>query len=551
MGKDVGMNKVAHYLQEHLVGEVLTTAEARKYFSTDGGVFEVAPSLVVYPQNESDVRKVARFCWQLAERGRSVPITARGRGSDQAGAAIGEGIILVTPAHMHRLVEFTPKNGTVVVQPGLVYAKLQQALHTHKRFLPPFPSSIEFSTIGGAVANNAGGEKTIKYGSTRNYVRGLKVVLANGELIETKRLNKHELSKKMGESSFEAEIYRALDKLIEEHHDVIQGMKLDVTKNSAGYDLLDIKRKDGSFDLTPLFVGSQGTLGIVTQATLDTEPYNPNTTLIAAHFEDINVAKDVVQELRALPEIPSAIEVVDDNLLNFIDETNPNQLKGIVEKPFAKLILLIEFDNSNERTQKTMVKRTLKILKQYEIDYQLETEEEAKERLWKIRHSAASVITHTQGSAKALPIIEDGVVPVDKFSEYLEGVYAIFKRYNLKIAIWGHAGNANLHMQPFLDLGELGDRQKVFKIIDDYYSLVIGLGGSTSGEHSDGRLRAPYLKQLYGEAAYELFEKTKKIFDPHNILNPGVKIDVKLEDVKPLLREEYSMEHLFDHLPHS
>jgi FAD/FMN-containing dehydrogenase len=328
-------------------------------------------------------------------------------------------------------------------------------------------------------------------------------------------------------------------------------MKLGVTKNSAGYDLFDVKQKDGSFDLTPLFVGSQGTLGIVTEATLDTEQYNPDTTLIAAYFDDISVAKDVVLELRNLPEIPSALEVVDENLLKFLDEMNPNQLKGIVKKPFSKLIVLIEFDNANERIKNKIVKRATKILKHYGITYDEETAPEAKERLWKIRHSAASVITQTQGTSKALPIIEDGVVPVDKFTEYLEGVYAIFKRYNLRIAIWGHAGNANLHMQPFLDLAEIGDRQKVFKIIDDYYSLVIGLGGSTSGEHSDGRLRAPYLEKLYGEDAYALFKNVKQIFDPHNILNPGVKINVTLEDIKPLLRHEYSMDHLFDHLPHS
>ncbi len=542
------MNKVAHYLQEHLTGEVLTSAEARKYFSTDGGVFQVTPQLIVYPQNENDVRKTARFAWQLAERGRIIPITARGRGSDQAGAAIGEGILLVFPAHMNKILELDSRGNTVTVEPGLVYAKLQQTLHTHGRFLPPFPSSIEFSTMGGAVANNAGGEKTVKYGSTRNYVKGLRVVLANGEVIETKPLSKRELSKKMGLSSFEGEIYRALDKLIEENKEVIDSTQLSVTKNSAGYDIVDVKTKNG-FDLTPLFVGSQGTLGVVTEVTFSTEPHNPNTTLIAAHFDDIDVAKDIVLELRKLPDIPSAIEVVDENLLTFLDEHNPNQLKGIVEKPFRKLIVLIEFDNPSDRVQKKMVKRTIKALNKRGIDYQVETERHAKEKLWKIRHSAASVITQTEGTAKALPIIEDGIVPVDRFREYLDGVYEIFGRYNLRVAIWGHAGNANLHMQPFLDLGQVGDRQKVFKIIDDYYNLVIGLGGSTSGEHSDGRLRAPYLKQLYGDEAYELFEKIKQIFDPHGILNPGVKIGVTINDVKPLLRHEYSMEHLYDHLP--
>jgi FAD/FMN-containing dehydrogenase len=130
-------------------------------------------------------------------------------------------------------------------------------------------------------------------------------------------------------------------------------------------------------------------------------------------------------------------------------------------------------------------------------------------------------------------------------------VYELFDKYHLTSAVWGHAGNANLHMQPFLDLSVVGDRQKVFKIINDYYSMVIELGGSTSGEHSDGRLRGPYLKKLYGDEMYDLFTKIKKVFDPYGTLNPGVKVGVEIDDVKPLLREEYSMEHLYDHLPKS
>jgi FAD/FMN-containing dehydrogenase len=545
------MNKVAHYLQEHLSGEVMTSADARKYFATDGSVFTVTPSIVVYPRNENDIRKTARFSWQLAERGRIAPITARGSGTDQSGGALGSGIMLVFPAHMNRILELDGKSGAVTIEPGINYGKLQQALHTHNRFLPPFPSSIEFSTVGGAIANNAAGEKTIKYGSTRDYVKSLRAVVANGEIIETRRLSKRELNKKLGLATFEGEIYRNLDALIEENKELITKSVLGVTKNSAGYDLADVRRKDGSFDLTPLIVGSQGTLAIVTEANLETEPHNSNTTLIAAFFDDLQVAEQVVLELRDLPEIPSALELVDENLLNFIQEHNPNQLKGIVDPPFHKLIILIEFDNPSERTQKRMAKKATKILSRYQVPYKVETEPFKREELWKIRHSAAAVISHTEGSTKALPIIEDGIVPVDKFQQYIQQVYKLFERYNLRAAIWGHAGNANLHMQPFLDLAQVGDRQKVFKIIDDYYRMVISLGGSTSGEHSDGRLRAPYLEALYGPEIYDLFKKVKKIFDPYGILNPGVKVNVTLDDIKPLLRQEYSMEHLYDHMPRS
>src|SRR3989344_654106 len=224
--------KAAHYLQEHLTGEVLTSVDARRYFSTDGSVFSLMPSLVVYPQNENDVRKTARFTWQLAERGRVIPITARGSGTDQGGAAIGSGIIMVFPAHMKRLVELDSKNNTVVVEPGMNYGKIQQTLHTHGRFLPPFPASMDYSTVGGAIANNSGGEKSVKYGTTKDYVKELRVVLANGEIIETRRLSKREFSKKMGLISYEGEIYRALDTLIEENQEVLSRARPNVSKNS-------------------------------------------------------------------------------------------------------------------------------------------------------------------------------------------------------------------------------------------------------------------------------------------------------------------------------
>src|SRR5882757_1496351 len=512
------MSKVAHYLQEHLVGEVVTSVDARRYFATDGSVFAVPPAMVVYPRHENDVRKTMRFTWQLAERGRSIPVTARGAGTDQGGAAIGSGLMLVFPAHMNRIIEFDSKSGYTIVEPGINYGKLQQTLETHSRFLPPFPASFEYSTIGGAIANNASGEKSVKYGDTGKYVQALRVVLANGEVIETKRLSKRELGKKLGLATFEGEVYRSIDKLLEENHELLANTQLPVTKNVAGYNVADIKRPDGSFDLTPLFVGSQGTLGIVTEATLRTEPYNPETTLIVSHFDDVEQAQQAVQELRDLPELPSAIEMVDGNLLEAVEAINPNQLKDVISKPFPKIVLLIEFDTSNERQQKKLVKRAQKVLDHRSSYQQVEHDPEKQAQLWKIRHASAAIMAQVKGHAKAVPIIEDGIVPLKQFSEYLRGTQEIFNRNGLQLAIWGHAGDANLHLQPFLDLSQVGDRQKAFKVIDEYYKLVIRLGGSTSGEHNDGRLRAPYLQPLYGNEVYVLLQKVKQVFDPYNNL---------------------------------
>ena len=166
-----------------------------------------------------------------------------------------------------------------------------------------------------------------------------------------------------------------------------------------------------------------------------------------------------------------------------------------------------------------------------------------------IRHASATVINHTEGRARALPLIEDGAVPLDKMEEFLNGIYGILMRNHLQAAVWGHAGDANFHVQPYLDVAQLGDRQIAFRIMDEYYKLVTGLGGTLSGQHGDGRLRGAYLPKMYGEEGYGLLEKVKKIFDPYGTMNPGVKIGVTIDGIKPLLRQEYSLGHLHQHLP--
>lgn len=545
------MSKVAHYLQEHLLGEVMTSADARRYFATDASIFTVAPSIIVYPRNENDVRKTTRFVWQLAERGRTIPITARGWGTDLSGGALGNGIMLVFPAHMNRIVELDQKTGVVVVEPGINYGRLQQTLQTHERFLPPYPASIEYSTIGGAVANNASGEKSVKYGTTRDYVKSLRVVLSNGEVIETGRLTKREHSKKLGLTTFEGEVYRALDKLIDENRGLVERTVRAVSKNNAGYDIFDVKRRDGSFDLTPLIVGAQGTLGTITEITFETEAYNPETVAFAAFFDSTNAAVDAVQELRRLAKVPSAIEFVDGHLLKIVNELNPNQLKDVLPTTTPAAVLIVEVDDVAGRHRKKTLKQIHHVFEKHAASFKEEDKPAEQTALWKIRHASSALLSFSDSQAKAIPVVEDGVVPLEKLSEFINGIYSIFSSAKLDVAIWGHAGDGNLHVQPFLDLGLLGDRQKAFRLMDEYYKLVTELGGSITGQHNDGRLRAPYLETMYGAEVYEFFAQVKKIFDPYNLMNPGVKVGSSVDDVRPLLRNHYSLDHLYKHMPRS
>lgn len=543
------MSKVAHYLQEHLVGEVMTGTDARRYFATDGSILQLAPALVAYPRNENDVRKTARFSWQLAERGRIIPVTARGSGTSRSGAALGGGIMLVFPAHMNRILELDTKANTVTVEPGINYSKLQQTLHTHGRFLPPYPSTIEYSTVGGAIANNTIGEKSVKYGDTRAYVQSLRVVLANGEVIETGRLSKRELSKKLGLATFEGEIYRSIDTLLEEQHELVEQLGRAVPRNNAGYELLDIRRKDGSFDLTPLLVGSQGTLGIVTEATLGTEAHNPQTALIMAQFDSLEHTQQAVLELRGLSDSPSVIELIDGRVLQQIHRLNPNQLKEIIKPPFAPVTLLIEF-NDGDRNIKKGVKRADKILEKYAANFDSTTDPEQQQQYWKLRQATSSLIGHNEGQTRSVPLA-DAVVPPERLREYLEGVRGLLDVLGLPTGLWGHAGDGNFRLQPQLNLAQVGDRQKAFRFLDEHNKLVMSLGGSISGTAGDGRLNTPYLEKMYGPQLYALLQKVKQIFDPYGTLNPGVKFGTSVDDLKAIIRSDFSLGHLYDHLPRS
>jgi FAD/FMN-containing dehydrogenase len=543
------MSKVAHYLQEHLVGEVMTSTDARRYFATDGSILQVAPALIVYPRNENDVRKTCRFSWQLAERGRVIPVTARGSGTSPSGAALSSGILLVFPAHMNRVLELDTKANTVTVEAGINYGKLQQTLHTHGGFLPPYPATVEYSTVGGAIGNNASGEKSTKYGDTRNYVKSLRVVLANGEIVDTGRLSKRELSKKLGLATFEGEIYRSVDTLLEENHDLVQQLRRNVLQNSAGYDLWDIKRKDGSFDLTPLIVGSQGTLAIVTEAVMNTESHNTQTTLIMAQFNSLEQCQSAILELNDLSEPPSSIELVDGNVLKQVNDLNPNQLKDIAQPPFSALTLLIEFDDPDKKVKKP-VKKTEKILEKYATQQVTTIDPEQQHQLWKLRQSVSTLIGHNEGHIIPVPLV-DGAVPLDRLREFMQGLYKLFETNNIAPALWGHIGDGSLQTRPKLNIGQVGDRQKAFRFLDEYHKLVIDLGGTISAETGDGRLRTPYLEKMYGPEQYGLLQKIKKIFDPYGTLNPGVKFGTSVDDLKGMIRSDFSLDNLYDHLPRS
>jgi FAD/FMN-containing dehydrogenase len=530
-------------LQSQLLGSVTDKPEVLEYFSTDSSLFQITPLAVIYPQNTADVRKTVQFVAERAAAGKELSLVGRGKGSDQSGGAVGEGMQVVFPAHMSKLLRLD--RDTVTVQPGILFKTLQQTLHTHGRWIPAYPASLDYSTIGGAVAQDASGEKSVKYGPMRDYVKGLKVILSDGSLIETHRLGGRELSRKKGLSTLEGEIYRKVDSLLLDHEALIKKHTLRTSKNAAGYALSKVRHKDGSFDLSQVFIGSQGTLGLITEITLKTLPYNPRTTLVAGYFDTSEALGAAVTKLRALG--PCAMEMVDRNLLDFVQNNYPGELTDLLPESSPKAVLLIEFDDTSQLTQKVKSGRAQRILSKHASSSRLSTDPVEQVALWKIRRSVSSWMWQADSSKPALPFVNDGIVPPDRLTAFLDKTYKLLAKHDLDAAIWGHAGDAHIHLQPRLDLSKKKDVDKLFTLSHEFSEMVIALGGSPSGSLGDGLLRSLYLKDLYGEDMMELFATVKHIFDPLSIFNPMKKSEATEEFTRAHLRSEYTIKHL-DHV---
>jgi len=537
------LREIIKKLQTVLAGEISANEDDLEYYSTDGGVFELSPTAIVYPVDTNDVSTLVKTVDAIHQNGNDkISLTARGNGTDQGGGPINTGIIIDFMKYMNQILEIG--DDYVIVQPGCLYGRLQKELKIRGRYLPPYPASVEVCTIGGAVANNAAGEKTVKYGATRNYVEAIQVVLSDGSVTWIHALSSAQMEQKKQLDTLEGEIYRQLESLIKNNFDVVHHNHPHVTKESAGYALWKVYTQ-GKFDLAQVVTGSQGTLCLITAVRLRTvaTPDPNKVSLMVSYYSSLESAGQAAQALHNLE--PSALEIVDKNLINLVNAQKPELLVGLLPAgEVPAVVLLTEFDNQNDEERHAKIQSAQEIINQHAYDSIVKHKPEEETQLWKLRRSAAAVMWTIPGTKKALPIIEDGTVPPHKLSEFITRAYEIFEKYNLEIAIWGHAGDADLHMQPFMDLSKTSDRKKLFVMTDEFYNMVHELGGTAAGEHNDSLMRAVYQPLMFGPEMSKLFNDVKYIFDPENMLNPHKKVGVDFNYVKKHLRHSYSIESL-------
>jgi FAD/FMN-containing dehydrogenase len=529
-------------LQTQLLGSVTDNAHTLDYFSTDGSIFQITPSAVVYPANTADVRKTVSFAADRARLGKPLGITPRGMGTGTEGGAIGEGIELVTPAFMNKLLRLD--RDTVTVQPGISFRTLQQTLHTHGRFIPSYPAAIDTATVGGAVASGIVGEKSVKYGPLRDQVTSLKVVLSDGSVIQTKRITSRELNRKKGHSSLEGEIYRKVDSLLLDHPALIKKHFPQTASNNAGYALDKVRAKDGTFDLSALIIGSGGTLGVITEITLRTVAYNPRTTLVVGYFGGADKMTDAVAKLRALG--PSALEMVDHNLLELVTLSRPGDLDGLLPDELPKYVVLVQFDDYSQLAQKLKCRRAERIFAKFAKSYRTSQDPVEQLALWKLRHASSAVISLMDTPA-AIPVIDDAIVPTVHLASLLDKTNKLLKQNSLDDGLWGHAGTAHVRLGPALDLAKKKDVDRIFSLTKEFHQIIASCGGSPCGSEADGLLKSLYLKEIYGEEVLELFASVKHIFDPEDIFSPMHKTQATEEYSRAHLRDAYSLNH-YDHI---
>ncbi|HEY9586043.1 MAG TPA: FAD-binding oxidoreductase [Candidatus Paceibacterota bacterium] len=533
----------SHALKLLISGQVADDEATLTKYSRDASLFKVVPKCVVFPKSANDIGKIVSYVAEHKQEDPALSITARAAGSCMAGGSLNESIILDITKHMAGIKSWS--ENSAVVLPGTMYRDFEKESLARGLFLPCFPASKNLCAFGGMIGNNCAGEKTLRYGKMEKYVRKLKMVFADGVEREIKPLSRDELEAKKGQNDFEGKIYRKLDDLLTQNTDLIEKARPNVSKNSAGYYLWNIKQ-NGVFDLNKLIVGSQGTLGIVTEAEIGLVKPAVKSKMLVIFLKHLNSLGEIVNEI--LKENPETLESYDDNTLKFAIRFLPDLARAMRARNFIwmtisfipevlmslrgglpKLVMLAEFTGDNDEELKRKTQRMRQSLKKFHFAMRITHSILEEEKYLTIRRESFNLLRkHVRGKRTA-PFIDDVVVRPEFLPEFLPKLRAILDKHKLLYTIAGHAGNGNFHVIPLMDMHDKRNKEIILPISKEVYSLVHQYGGSITAEHNDGIIRTPFLPMMYGEEVVKLFEKVKKIFDPQNIFNPGKKVNGSFE----------------------
>ena len=512
---------LAHALEGQIDGEVRFDKLSRALYSTDASVYQIEPIGVVAPRTRDDLVRVVRICSEFR-----CPLTMRGGGTSQAGQAIGPGLVVDTSKYLNHILHVDAERRQARVEPGVVLDQLNLAVRQHGLRFAPDPSTASRATIGGMMANNSSGARSVLYGKTIDHVIAQEVVLADGSVTRLHALSPAELETICAADSLEATCYRTVRQLASDLSGEIDRRFPKVLRRVGGYNLDEFTEPDQAFNLAKLMVGSEGTLGVVLEATLSLVPLPSAKAVMVIQFADL------LESLAATPLIlghePSAVEVMDRFIL---DHTKQNAALHAIRSSFVEgdpgAILCVEFYADRPEDLPPRLDALEQDLRHHRLGdrYHHVLAADAQARVWSIREVALGLSMAMKDDAKSLAFVEDTAVSPDRLRDYIERFLGIVRRHKVQAGVYAHASVGCLHVRPVVNMKTEAGVQTFEAIAGEVADLVLEYGGALSGEHGDGLVRSPFMEKMFGPQLYEAFRTVKRTFDPHGIFNPGKIVD--------------------------
>ncbi len=493
-----------------ITGEVRSDDIALQLYASDASVYEIKPLALVRPRCAADVAA----CLQYAAE-KHIPVHARGAGSGVAGESLGPGLVLDFSRFLRRILRF--EGELVCVQPGMVHERLTAQLRLRGRLFGPDPANSAVTTVGSMIARDASGSRWLKYGSVRRHVRSLQVALADGQLLEFDRAP---LVQGVSEDPNlrKRDLVNRLVALLTQHAGLIRQRQPKGPLSRCGYNLADVLTAD-HLDLAGLLAGSEGTLALITEATLATQPLPRHCAVVLLLFEGLEKASRAVGEI--LPTQPSACDLMDRRHLTVARE---GEIRFHLLIPAeTEALLLVEYEGDDPREVRDRVHRLVDdICQQRRLAFGVRQafDQEETDLFWRLAHKTQPLLYRVKGPSRPVPVVEDVAVPPEGLSAFLVRMQNVLKRNQITASLLCHAGHGQLHIQPFLDLDDPADVQRMRQAAEELYQEVFDAGGTIGGEHAYGFSRTPFLARQIGPL-YDVLRQVKQIFDPGNILNPG------------------------------
>ena len=505
-------------LQQHLEGEVRFDPISRALYSTDASVYKIRPLGVVIPKTREDIIRTVEICGRFR-----CPITMRGGGTSQAGQAIGEGIQVDTSKYYNRLLEVNAEQRWARVEPGVVLDELNAQLAPLGLRFAPDISTASRATIGGMMANNSCGARSVLYGKTIDHVLEQTVLLSDGSIVQFREMPRSEVP---SGDTLEAACYRTVLGLAREHAAEIDRRYPKVVRRVGGYNLDEFADQNKPVNLAKMMVGSEGTLGVVLEAKLNLVPLPKAKAVMVIGFEHL------LESLSAAPVIlnhkPSAVEVMDKAIL---DNTRQNagldRIRNtyVAGDPGATLCVEMYADQKEDLPPRMQALEADLRERKLGYHYHTETDLPSQARIWSLREAALGLSMAMKDDAKSISFVEDTAVAPEKLSEFIGRFLDLVHGHNTSAGVYAHASVGCLHVRPVINMKTEEGVRQFEAIANDVAKLVLEFGGALSGEHGDGLVRGPFMRQMFGDTLYEAFREVKRTFDPHGIFNPGKIVD--------------------------